>query len=115
MAVVKPVSAGAPVLMKNQGVVFKTVAVADTDDLNLAATEWPPLTTVLTTPAVAITSLGTLTDGPIIGVRVKILVSNTNILRVPAALGNVDAVANLDATKDSPLELVWNGTDWQAS
>lgn len=106
---------GVPVLPKNQGLVFYTAPVPDGDDLVLTNVEQPLLTTILTTPAAATTSLNAISDGAYVGQRVKLLVSNANTLRVPAALGNVDATANLDATKDAPVELVWNGTAWQAA
>lgn len=104
-----------PVLAKNQGLVFSTAPVADGDDLVLTKREQPPMQWILTTPAAATTSFASITDGAYVGQSVKLLVSNANTLRVPAALANVDATANLDATKDAPVELVWNGSDWQAA
>jgi hypothetical protein len=106
---------GVPVLTKNQGLVFSTAPVDDGDDLVLDGVEQPPMQWILCTPGAAVASLGSISDGQYVGQTVKLLVADAQTLRVPAALGNVDAAANLDATKDSPLELVWNGVAWQAA
>ena len=104
-----------PVLHKNQGVVFETAPTPDGDDLVLTSVEAFAERTLLCTPNQAIASLASISDGAFLGQKLTLLVADAQTLRVPAALGNVDAAANLDVLKDSPLTLVWNGTAWQAS
>lgn len=115
MADVVLTRAGVPVLHKNQGLVFETAPVANGDDLVLSEVEAPADRTILTTPAIAATDLASISDGAFVGQRVTLLVANGNTLGLPAALGNVDATLDLDATKDSPVTVVWNGTAWQAA
>lgn len=114
MADVVIARANVPVLTKNQGVWLETAAVPDGDDLVLSEVEQPPHRTILCTPGAATASFGSISDGAYPGQRVTFMVADAQTLRVPAALGNVDAAANLDATKDAPLTLMWNGTAWQA-
>ena len=114
MADVVIVRASVPVLTKNQGIWLETAAVPDGDDLVLDEIEQSPHRTILCTPGAAIASLNLITDGAYAGQRLTLMVADAQTLRVPSALGNVDATANLDALKDTPLTLMWNGAAWQA-
>lgn len=116
MADVVLVRAAVPVIQAEQvGLVFSTAAIAAADDLILDEVPAPAEQTILTTPAVAATDLATISDGTMIGQKVTLLVANGNTLGLPLAVTNVDSTADLDATKDVPLTIVWNGTNWQKS
>lgn len=114
MANIVIVRASVPVLTKNQGAWLETAAVPTGDDFVFGEVEQPAERTILCTPGVAIASVNAISDGAYPGQRVTFMVADAQTLRFPSVTANIDATANLDVLKDTPLTLMWNGAAWQA-
>lgn len=107
MATITPSKADVPALVKNQGVWYETATIANGDDLDLSGGEQPRMRTIAVTASDVTTALNSLTDGIYAGQCLRLLVVGANTLRVPAALSNVGAGADVDITEDAPATLVW--------
>ena len=92
---------------------YGATAVANGDDLVLANRPGALHQFIEVAPSAAVSALASISDGAFAGQSVTFVNSHAaNVFRVPAALGNVGAVLDVDIVADQPETLVWNGSLW---